>query len=174
MADLSDLSSTIDTALNDIQQQLRDFISQQQKSFNDVSLGFFYAIDWSEPWILSILSVHVILFLIVIITRKNLTVQGALFFGMMMVVFFAQQLNDLGNIHWKKFAHQPYFDENGFFISMVISLPFVGIMLIIVINYLISLAKLLVKMKRQQLRYEMRKRNEKSSVNGGEIRSKDD
>eukprot|EP01024_Parvocaulis_polyphysoides_P009423 TRINITY_DN12950_c1_g1_i1.p1 TRINITY_DN12950_c1_g1~~TRINITY_DN12950_c1_g1_i1.p1 ORF type:complete len:172 (-),score=13.70 TRINITY_DN12950_c1_g1_i1:124-639(-) len=171
---MDSFSGPLEQAFEDAQQQISQFMAEQQQSFKDVTLGFFHAIDWTEPWIISILITHSILFLTVILFRKNLKLQSGLFCMMMLIIFGAQQLNELGSQYWRKFSRQNYFDENGFFISMVISMPFVVIMLIIVVNYLISVSKLLIKMKRQQLRHEMRQRVQEATANGGTVNKKDD
>eukprot|EP01025_Chloroclados_australasicus_P033595 TRINITY_DN34290_c0_g2_i1.p4 TRINITY_DN34290_c0_g2~~TRINITY_DN34290_c0_g2_i1.p4 ORF type:complete len:171 (-),score=12.53 TRINITY_DN34290_c0_g2_i1:153-665(-) len=170
---MEDLQASMNHIYSEVQQQLQEFISQQQKSFTDATLGFFHAIDWTEPWIISILCTHAFLFLLTILFRKILQIQAVLFFTLMVIIYCAEQLNELGAKHWRKFASQPYFDEGGFFISMVVSMPLVVVMLVIVINYLISVAKLLVRMKRQQIRYELRQRQQ-ASANGGVVLKKEE
>ena len=46
------------------------------------------------------------------------------------VVYNAQRINTYLREHWKAFARQPYFDEQGIFISAVVSAPLLLIMLI--------------------------------------------
>eukprot|EP01023_Acetabularia_acetabulum_P057581 TRINITY_DN6717_c0_g4_i1.p1 TRINITY_DN6717_c0_g4~~TRINITY_DN6717_c0_g4_i1.p1 ORF type:complete len:181 (+),score=11.55 TRINITY_DN6717_c0_g4_i1:39-545(+) len=167
------MSAPLEHAFQDVQQQISQFMNEQQQSFRDATLGFFYAIDWTEPWIIAILVTHALLLILVLIFRKNIQIQSVLFCFMMLIVFGAQKLNELGQKNWEQFSKQDYFDDHGFFISMVVSMPMIVVMLLVVINYLISVSKLLVKMKRQQLRHQMRQRAEGATANGGVVNKKE-
>lgn len=46
------------------------------------------------------------------------------------IVYNAQRMNTYLREHWKAFARQPYFDEQGIFISAVVSAPLLVIMLV--------------------------------------------
>lgn len=87
----------------------------------------------------------------------------------------AEHLNAALAAHWQSFATQPYFDKQGIFISAVYSAPLLLIMFVILvrqhggvaqrpdttlsqINYLLATIDMLVKMKRKQIRYEIRQR----------------
>uniref|UniRef100_A0ACD5WWT3 Uncharacterized protein n=1 Tax=Avena sativa TaxID=4498 RepID=A0ACD5WWT3_AVESA len=41
----------------------------------DSFIGFFHAIDWKEPWVICMISFHVILLLVTIISRRNINFQ---------------------------------------------------------------------------------------------------
>ncbi|GMP79186.1 hypothetical protein CsSME_00034833 [Camellia sinensis var. sinensis] len=45
----------------------------------DNFIGFFHAIDWTEPWLISLMSFDVVLLLVVIISRENINFQMCLF-----------------------------------------------------------------------------------------------
>ena len=38
----------------------------------------------------------------------------------MLPIYFAERINDVCRANWERFAGQPYFDEHGFFISMMV------------------------------------------------------
>ena len=46
------------------------------------------------------------------------------------VVYNAQRINSYLQEHWKAFARQPYFDDQGIFISAMVSAPLLLIMLV--------------------------------------------
>jgi len=45
-------------------------------------------------------------------------------------VYNAQRINSYLQEHWKAFARQPYFDDQGIFISAMVSAPLLLIMLV--------------------------------------------
>ena len=90
-------------------------------------------------------------------------------------VYMAERLNSLLAHRWESFATQPYFDKQGIFISAVYSAPLLLLMFVILvrcmllrsmsastpstqINYLLATIDMLIKMKRKQIRYEIRQR----------------
>ncbi|KAL0369201.1 UNVERIFIED_CONTAM: hypothetical protein Scaly_1139000, partial [Sesamum calycinum] len=42
-------------------------------------MGFFHAIDWKEPWLICLISFHVVLLLVAFMSRKNINFQMCLF-----------------------------------------------------------------------------------------------
>lgn len=51
------------------------------------------------------------------------------------IVYFAEQLNRLGAVHWERFATQNYFDPRGVFITAVVSGPLLLIMFIVLVRH---------------------------------------
>jgi hypothetical protein len=58
--------------------------------------------------------------------------------------------------HWTLFSQQNYFTTDGQFISVVWSAPLLFIMFVVLVNYLIASAGLMVSMKRKELIYKAR------------------
>mgnify|MGYP005998788271 CR=1 FL=1 len=51
------------------------------------------------------------------------------------IVGSATYINAYGQEHWEEFATQDYFDENGFFVSVVISLPLLLLSVLILVYF---------------------------------------
>ncbi len=110
----------------------------------------------TEPFIIGVLGLHFSLSILAIVTRKNNTIQTILWLCLRMVfsafscctnrqvltrfacavlaAWLAKYLNMLGGKYWMQFATQDYFDKNGFFVSMMYSLPLMFICLFIVVS----------------------------------------
>ncbi|KAL0928781.1 hypothetical protein M5K25_000703 [Dendrobium thyrsiflorum] len=122
----------------------------------DNFVGFFHAIDWNEPWLISLLLFHVTLLVIAFISRKRINFQLGLSIFAFSGVYLAERINRFLAKNWKSFAGQNYFDPNGLFISVLWSGPLLLISIILVINTLITLCKLMVKWKKAELRHRAR------------------
>jgi hypothetical protein len=87
------------------------------------------------------------------------------------VILFAERINTLAGAHWKSFARQPYFDPHGAFTSTLLSAPLVLTMLIILVNYIVTLTGMLVEMKRKEIVYRERARKraeQRQRASGGD------
>ncbi|CAI9754326.1 unnamed protein product [Fraxinus pennsylvanica] len=119
-------------------------------------MGFFHAIDWKEPWLICLLSFHVALLLLTLVSRKNINFQMCLFLLALGGVYLAERLNSFLAGNWKSFAGQNYFDPRGLFLSVLWSGPLLVIAIIILVNTLFSLCHLIVRWKRAELRHRTR------------------
>ncbi|CAN6555439.1 unnamed protein product [Malus baccata var. baccata] len=119
-------------------------------------LGFFHAIDWTEPWLMGLMGMHLVLLIVAITSRRNLNFQMFLFLLALAGVYLAERLNSFLRANWKSFAGQDYFDEGGVFLSTLWSGPLLVIAIIILVNTLFSLCRLIVKWKRAELRHRAR------------------
>ena len=95
-----------------------------------VVVAFTSAVDWSETWLRGLACFHIILLLIVIMTRHDATIQSGLFLYICFLVFLAEYLNDFCANNWESFASQNYFDKNGIFAAVVYAGPLLIIALI--------------------------------------------
>ncbi|XP_057471230.1 uncharacterized protein LOC130760060 isoform X2 [Actinidia eriantha] len=100
----------------------------------DNFVGFFHAIDWTEPWLICFMLFHVVFLLIAIMSRKHINFQMCLFL----------------------LAWQNYFDPRGLFLSVLWSGPLLVIAILILVNTLFSLCHLIVRWKRAELRHRAR------------------
>ena len=71
-------------------------------------------------------------------------------------MYGAEWLNKLGSRTWKAFATQDYFDRHGVFMSVMFSMPLVLMSLAMLIHMLVSAGKLLIKVKRFELKESRR------------------
>lgn len=151
------------TAMNDHLDLLSDLLQKITTEFRtgfqpayDIFIGFFHAIDWKEPWLICLLSFHVILLLTIIISRRNINFQMCLFLLALSGVYLAERINTFLGNNWKSFAGQNYFDPHGLFLSVLWSGPLLFIAIIILVNTLFSLCYLIVQWKKAELRHRAR------------------
>ncbi|KAK2972657.1 hypothetical protein RJ640_003430 [Escallonia rubra] len=119
-------------------------------------IGFFHAIDWKEPWLMSLILFYVVLLLVTFLSRKNINFQMCLFLFALGSVYLAERLNSFLGNNWKSFAGQNYFDQHGLFLSVLWSGPLLVIAIIILVNTLFSLCQLIVRWKKAELRHRAR------------------
>ena len=67
-------------------------------------------------------------------------------------VYVAEWINRQAGAHWQEFAGQNYFDKRGVFISLVFCAPLLAAAFVILINALHATSKLLVEVKKRELR----------------------
>ncbi|XP_073043648.1 uncharacterized protein [Primulina eburnea] len=119
-------------------------------------LGFFHAINWKEPWLICLISIHVFLLLVTFASRKNVNFQMCLFLLALGGVYLAERLNSFLAGNWRSFAGQNYFDPHGLFLSVLWSGPLLVIAVLILVNTLFSMCHLIVRWKRAELRHRAR------------------
>lgn len=91
--------------------------------------------DWTERWIQGLLLMHVVLWLLVLVFRKNLTFQGVLFVLISVTVRAAEYINTLlRDKYWKSFARQNYFDERGVFAVIMFAGPLIALAMVQVVS----------------------------------------
>ncbi|ERN08551.1 hypothetical protein AMTRI_Chr11g98320 [Amborella trichopoda] len=122
----------------------------------DNFMGFFHAIDWTEPWLILLLCFHFVLLVTAITFRKKINFQMGLFVMALVGVYLAEKINIILAKNWEMFAGQNYFDPYGLFLSVLWSGPLLFISIIILINTLVSLCQLIVRWKRAELRHRAR------------------
>ncbi|XP_033727595.1 transmembrane protein 18-like [Pecten maximus] len=112
-------------------------------------------IDFNEPWFTALGIFHVTCFMITASTRNNTMLQCLHFMIMLLLVFFAETLNEWAANNWKLFARQQYFDSNGLFISVIFSTPVLINCLVILVIWLKDMSFImsetrLLKMSRKE------------------------
>lgn len=79
------------------------------------------------------------------------------------IIYNADKLNRIAAQYWKAFSRQNYFQENGVFISAVVSAPLLLTMFIILLNYVLQSIDSLVEMKRRELLYKARQQHHREN-----------
>ena len=108
-------------------------------------------INWTEPFVLSLVVFHVSMFVLLMASRTRLAVQNAVFVLSVVIVFNAERLNGFLSTHWHMFSRENYFDESGAFVSLVVSLPLLINMLVVLVNYSVMFMQTLVVMQKERL-----------------------
>ncbi|KAF0449631.1 transmembrane protein 18 [Gigaspora margarita] len=116
--------------------------------------AFVNAVEWSQPWLLAVFSFHTLTFFLLIKFRSDSNSLAIVTFSLMILASLARQLNSIAHNHWQKFSHEDYFDENGFFISMVFSFPVLVNTMIGVVFILNEVVHMLRRVKIAQMRYK--------------------
>ena len=118
----------------------------------DEWMAFASAVDWTEPFVLGLLSFHLSLLLLIVTTRRVFAFQCFLFFALSCLLVAGGSLNSLGAVHWRAFATQDYFDEHGIFFGAMWASPLLLMQIAMLIAFLRNAARLLVTVKRLELR----------------------
>ncbi|PNH06883.1 Transmembrane protein 18 [Tetrabaena socialis] len=162
---MEELVGPLQDVFKDLRRQWQSF--QEAEPFLHVVQGFIHAIDWREPWIIGILAFHVAMFLAAVATRKRTAIQTVVFMLAAGIVFMSERLNRLAGLQWERFSTQNYFDATGVFMSAVVSAPLIIVMFIVLINYLLSCASMLVEAKKRELKHRARQRAKDAKAQAG-------
>lgn len=121
--------------------------------------AFRSAITWSEPFILGLITFHIITLIVTLYVTKRCGMKGrmALLTLLAVVVRSAELFNGYGAKNWESFATQNYFDERGIFISTMMSAPLLLMALYMLISYLREASYLLVEVKKHQIKEKQKK-----------------
>uniref|UniRef100_A0A2P2JKI0 Transmembrane protein 18 n=1 Tax=Rhizophora mucronata TaxID=61149 RepID=A0A2P2JKI0_RHIMU len=156
---MAEVRSALEEHMNqmaDLVQQISSELRSGLRPAYENFIGFFHAIDWTEPWLMGLMGFHVLLLVVTILSRKHVNFQMCLFLLALSGVYFAENLNGILRDNWRTFASQNYFDRHGLFLSLLWSGPLLVIAMIILINTLFSLCYLIVRWKRAELRHRAR------------------
>lgn len=144
-----------------MRQQLSQFRANasSEGSLTDDVMGFYHAVDWSEPWLKGLLAFHVTVWVLAIATRKLNDVQIVMLLSILAIVYFAETINRVAGENWESFAGQQYFDKRGVFVSVVLSTPLLFASFFILINALRGAATLLIQVKKMEFKEDAKKKS---------------
>lgn len=118
----------------------------------DGLVAYLRSIDWTEPWFSGLAAFHITCAILTVLTRKTGVLQSIYFATLMIMVFCAEYINEWAAKNWSLFAKQQYFDSNGFFISVVFSVPLLINCLVIVVSWLWDVGVLISSVKRMKIK----------------------
>lgn len=134
--------------------------------------GIYYAVQWSEPLIIGLISIYTTLFIVTLVGRHHLYLQATVLLLCFLGVLCSESLNQYAATHWRSIVTQPYFDDpNGLFITLLWSIPLSLIALIAVINLLVDSSQLLIKVKVKQLSRQRQQRNRQQQAEQPDLRN---
>jgi inner membrane protein involved in colicin E2 resistance len=106
-----------------------------------------------QPLIISLLVVHVLLYILIFSTRRNSNAQIILLVLLSAVVYSGKHLNAYLGSNWKELGFtQNYFDPRGIFFSLMVSTPILILLGSMMIYALLQAMDLLVKVKRAEFK----------------------
>lgn len=119
--------------------------------------AFKAAINWSEPFILGLFCFHVVIIICAVMLNRSKSFNARMVFLIFVagVVRSAERLNDYGRENWEQFATQDYFDKNGLFVTIMLSVPLLTTCFIMMICYVREASRLVVEVKTMKLKKEM-------------------
>lgn len=120
-------------------------------------------VDWTEPWLMGLITFHILALCLTLLTRDRGNVQAVLFLTALLLVYFSEALNELAAKHWQSFSSQQYFDSQGMFISLVFSTPLLLDCIIMVGQWMWTSATMMTQIKQAQLRREIRRQRSANS-----------
>ncbi|XP_071482341.1 transmembrane protein 18-like [Diadema antillarum] len=140
----------------------------------DSMWSFIKHIDWTEPWLLSLVAFHLFCLIITIITRKYNNFQIILFLIMLLMIYLSEYLNEYAAKHYRMFSRLQYFDSSGLFISVVYNIPLLINCLVMICIWLHTAAHMIVTVKRGQLKERLQAPIEGTSETAGTLPEKND
>jgi len=135
--------------------------------------AFASAISWKEPFIVALISFHVLLLIVTVavIRYDGIKTRVSFLITLAILVRSAEILNQYGSKNWEQFATQNYFDEGGVFVCIMVSAPIVFISFVMLVAYLREASQLLVQVKRAEIKQKYSKK--KSAKSGSKKVKKD-
>ncbi|KAH8253592.1 hypothetical protein KR032_006164 [Drosophila birchii] len=121
---------------------------------------FLLSIDWTDPWLIGLVLVHVLTTTTALLSRNNTNFQVFLFLVLLLAVYFTESINEYAAQNWRSFSKQQYFDSNGLFISTVFSIPILLNCMLLIGTWLYNSTQLMVSLKTAQLRERSRQRRQ--------------
>ncbi|XP_019769037.2 transmembrane protein 18 [Dendroctonus ponderosae] len=127
-------------------------------------IAYLSNIEWRDPWLIGLFTFHLSICMMAILTRNYGNFQALLFFFLLLLVYFSENINNLASTNWKIFSRQQYFDSNGLFISIVFSMPILINCMLMVGNWLYQSTQLMTTLKTAQLKEKLRKEKSREKL----------
>ncbi|GKY93928.1 hypothetical protein MPSEU_000359700 [Mayamaea pseudoterrestris] len=136
-------------------------------TFKEQVDAFLYAINWTEPLLLSIIGFQIIMFILTLwVSRRGRSMEARLVLMVFVgaLVKSAQRFNSYGAQHWNKVATQNYFDQGGIFMTILLCAPLLVDCFIMLVCFLREAASLLVQVKTAEIK-KKRKQEKAGATN---------
>lgn len=121
---------------------------QLENEYGGLLLKWYEVVDWKEPFIVSLISFHLLFLLVVVYTRKQYVAQCVWFALLIALIGLSERINTFGRDHWRSFASQRYFDERGFFMLLFFSGPLLCLGFVQLMLNIHTMVYLLIRLKR--------------------------
>ena len=177
--DAGDLPEDYQSFMGEVKDEISSIFSKQHlvgpQTFGEEVEAFLHAINWEEPFILSLLAFHLVTLLFVILSRKYLTVQTTLFLFLCTMVLASESINNHLQVHFHEYQiSQNYFDKQGVFMLFFYSGPLLFILMLQLVLLLVHAAHLVVEVKKHQFKEEGKKKRRKEEEEKEEKEEKEE
>ncbi|XP_055836485.1 transmembrane protein 18 [Episyrphus balteatus] len=125
--------------------------------------SFLMSIDWKDPWLIGLVSLHILTTATALMSRNNTNFQIFLFLMLLSIVYFSESINEYAALNWRSFSKQQYFDSNGLFISTVFSIPILLNCMLLIGAWLYNSTQMMTKLKTRQLKERARRIEKQNS-----------
>ena len=126
VADAMDESDSFGSLMANIETSMTQLMKSTSKAPSDLRehfAAFLSALTWTDNIFKYLLAFHLVLFVLLIISRNSFGFQIFLFFFASALVFLSERFNAFGQQHWQMFGTQNYFDSSGAFMGIFFSGP---------------------------------------------------
>ena len=145
------------TGMDSFFEELKSFGERiEEESIVDAILAFSHAVNWREPFVLCLICFHVCMYIAAWVSRRHTHATASIFLFVLLLVYCAQPLNSAAASHWQIIATQNYFDRSGIFASVLFCGPLLLLSMLLLLNMILESSRLLVKVKRAELRSHAR------------------
>lgn len=140
----------------------------------DGLIKYLQSINWTEPWFSGLAAFHISCAILTVLTRNSGVPQAIYFSVLMILVFCAEFINEWAAENWRLFSSEQYFDSNGFFISIVFSVPLLLNCLVIVITWLWDVGMLIQNVKQMKIKHRSKLAEKRKEKQDKEENERDD
>lgn len=120
-------------------------------------IAFIEQLECEKSVLFGLIVFHLVLTSITFFTRRSCNFQAILFFCLLTLVYFTQEIIKKNFITWKLF-HKKSSDENQLLFSVIYSVPILLNCMLIIGNWLWQSAQLMILLKREQLHLNSKKK----------------
>lgn len=134
------------------------------QNFKEHVEAFVAAINWREPFILSIIAFHLVSLVLAVVVCKRRSTNGrfAMFLVLGALIYSCEFINNYGAIHWEELGiSQDYFDRNGVFLAVMVCSPPIVIVMGMMINIIAEAKDLMMQLRVMKIKSKMKKNKRK-------------
>lgn len=158
----SDIVAAVEGKAEEVIEEVSGVLHNMDLGYGGGVMRFVQSVDWTEPWLIGLISLHLLLLTLAVTSRKHNNAQTVLFLTTLLGVYLAERLNAVAQEHWGVFARWPYFDAQGLFLATVWSGPLLLVAALVLLNSVMQLVSLIVKWKKAVAKHQARLARQKT------------